>query len=119
MNFTKQINRLEKMHRLIKAMCTGKPDDFAEKLDISRRQLYNELDFFKSQDAPIKYSREMESFYYSGFFELEINLSIKVLKEDEQLEIYAGSSSPIHGVTCEVYNNWLNQHSRVAFEVTP
>ena len=90
MNFTKQLHRLQKMHKLIKTGHTGTPVEFAARLGISRRQLYNELDSLKLIEAPVKYSRELESFIYADFFELEIKLSIKVLNEKEEREIYAG-----------------------------
>ncbi len=64
MNFIKQIERIKKMHLLISTEKTGSPDAFARKLQLSRRQLYNELEIIKNLDATIKYSKKRESFYY-------------------------------------------------------
>ena len=57
MNFNKQPDRIQKMHRLIQAETTGCPKQFAQQLHLSRRQLYNELERLKELDAPTKYSQ--------------------------------------------------------------
>lgn len=51
MNFIKQIERIKKIHLLIRTEKTGCPDVFAQKLKLSRRQLYNELEIIKNLDA--------------------------------------------------------------------
>lgn len=96
----RQIERMKYIHRLIKNGCTGNPQEFASRLNISRRQLYNELDLLKIQGAPLKYSRKRNSFYYENIFELEINLSIKILNQKEIKEIYAGKSIKL--IPCKV-----------------
>ena len=57
MNFNKQPDRIQKMHRLIQAETTGCPEQFAKQLHLSRRQLYIELERLKELDAPTKYSQ--------------------------------------------------------------
>lgn len=96
----RQIERMKYIHCLIKNECTGNPKEFASKLNISRRQLYNELELLKIQGAPLRYSRKNESFYYENYFELEINLSIKILNQKEIREIYAGNSKKL--LPCKV-----------------
>lgn len=90
MNFTRQIERIQKAHQLICSENTGKPEVFALKLRISRSQLYNDLDFFKSFKAVIKYSKKTESFYYAQPFDLEISYSLKIITDKEEQQISGG-----------------------------
>lgn len=91
MNFIKQIKRITKMHKLISSEKTGTPEVFARKLCLSRSQLYNELDMIKELDAPVKYCKKRESFYYETSFELILNFSLQIIKDDESREIFGGS----------------------------
>lgn len=90
MNFQKQAERINKAHQLILEEKTGTPNEFAENLKISRSQLYNLLDNLKEYDAPIKYSKKINSFHYFKPFDLELRYSLKVIYEDEMKEIFGG-----------------------------
>ena len=57
-NFNKQPDRIQKMHRHIQTETTGCPEQFAQQLHLGRRQLYNELERLKELDAPIKYCKK-------------------------------------------------------------
>ena len=74
--------RIIKTNKLIKEQKTGTPEIFAKRLNIGKRQLYNILENFKIIGASIKYSRKKESFYYEENFDLQINYSVKVLKNE-------------------------------------
>lgn len=63
------------------------PCVFAEKMHLSRSQLYNVLDVVKNFDAPLKYCRKKESFYYEFPFDLELNYSLKIILDEEIREI--------------------------------
>lgn len=69
---------------------TGRPDKFAQRLGISKRQLYNILEMLKDFDAPIKYDRTRETFFYNGDFELDIQFSMRILTEKEDRDILGG-----------------------------
>lgn len=56
----------------MKMECTGSPNEFALKLDISERMLFYYLEFLKQQGAKIKYSRIQQSYYYLEEFKLVI-----------------------------------------------
>lgn len=90
MNFIKQIERIKRMHVLISSEKTGTPLVFARKLSLSRSQLYNELEVIKELDAPVKYCKKRESFYYETSFELILNYSFKIIKNEEAREIFGG-----------------------------
>lgn len=90
MDFIKQIERIKKIHYLISSEKTGSPCVFAEKIHLSRRQLYNVLDIIKNFDAPLKHCKKRESFYYELPFDLELNYSLKIILDKETKEIFGG-----------------------------
>ena len=92
MKTIKQLEQLRKAHQLIKQENTGTPSEFANKLNISNRQIYNITDYLKEIDAPIEYNRKTETYYYTTTFDLLVNVSVQVLIEDEVRNIYAGST---------------------------
>jgi predicted DNA-binding transcriptional regulator YafY len=69
MKTLKQLERLKKIHQLIKINNTGRPKEFANKLKISESQLYNILDDLKLKGFPIKYSRNLKSYEYNDYCE--------------------------------------------------
>ena len=82
MNFEKLAERINKAHKLILEEKTGTPEEFAEKLKISRSHLYNLTNKLKEYDAPIKYSKKINSFYCSKPFDLELKNSLKIILEE-------------------------------------
>ena len=78
MNFIKQIDRINKAHKLIQTEKTGNPDAFARQMLMGRSQLYNLIALLKSMGAPVKYSKQKECFYYSAPFVLELSYTLKV-----------------------------------------
>ncbi|WP_337968055.1 hypothetical protein [uncultured Flavobacterium sp.] len=92
MNFIKQIERIKRIHKLISSEKTGTPNAFARKLFLSRSQLYNDLEIIKELDAPLKYCKKRESFYYERSFELVLHYSLKIIIDDESREIFGGSN---------------------------
>lgn len=90
MNIQKLLDRLNKVHKLIKEANTGTPIEFAGNLNISRSQLYNVLEDLKDYGAPIKYSKKSCTFFYERPFHLEVKYSLTIILDDEQREIFAG-----------------------------
>lgn len=88
MQIIKLLERIKKVHQLILEEKTGTPQEFADKLHISRSQLYNVLEILKEYNAPIKYSKKTNSFYYTKSFELELKYSLIIFLDDEKREIY-------------------------------
>lgn len=92
MNNLKQLERLRKIHRLIKLECTGTPFELSKKLHISLRQTYHILEQLKEFDAPLKFNRRTKNYYYESDFELSIHISIQVIAHDRLMNIYAGKT---------------------------
>lgn len=92
MNFVKQIERLQLLNRLIRQERTGRPEELARRLGVSRSKLHELLGAVKSWGMEIRYDRHGQSFVYEKEKnELEINFSLKVIKEGECKKIYGGS----------------------------
>jgi len=68
-----QIERFQKMHRMIAARRTGTPSDFARQLNVTERQLYNLLDEMRLL-FPIAYDKSINSYYYTQRVEVIIRV---------------------------------------------
>ncbi|MFN4000009.1 HTH domain-containing protein [Algoriphagus sp.] len=90
MEFIKQIERLQLLNKLVKEKRTGSPEELAERLGLSRRQLYSYLEFLKDYGMDIVYSRKTNSFIFNNGKELEIVFQFQVLEEDVSKEINGG-----------------------------
>lgn len=89
----KPIERLKKLHTLIRNEKTGTPDCLAKQLGISRRMVYENLTQLKLLGAEIAYSRTTETYYYTTNFDMEITISIRVLQNSEVKEVFGGKDS--------------------------
>lgn len=83
MNFIDHVEKIKIMHELISSERTGSPNEFAKKMEISKKGIYNTIIFLKNFDAPIRYCAVKRSFYYSSFFDLELKFSIKIINEHQ------------------------------------
>lgn len=92
MNFLDQIERLNKANTLIRSEKTGTPFEFAQKINCSRSQLYIIIDYLKSHNAPIKYCKKRESFYYTNTFQFSVFVQLEILDEQEYKKISGGCS---------------------------
>jgi predicted DNA-binding transcriptional regulator YafY len=59
------LNLLLQLDQFIRQKGTGAPPEFARKMGISERSLYEYLKVLKDLGAPIKWSRQDKSYYYS------------------------------------------------------
>lgn len=91
MNFINQIERIKRVHLLIRLEKTGNPTKFAKKMNLSRSHLYNLIEYMKEMDATIKYCKKKESFYYENSFDLVFQYSLKTITEGETKEIFGGT----------------------------
>lgn len=77
-----QIERFQKMHRMIAGHRTGTPATFARQLNVTERQLYNLLDEMRLL-FPIAYDKSINSYYYTRQVEVVIRISNNSQPEDE------------------------------------
>lgn len=78
-----QIERIKILHKLIEQRRTGKPEDMAKRLNISASRLYCILEDLKIMGAPIEYSREAKTYYYTNAYKIEINFKFENLQPSE------------------------------------
>jgi predicted DNA-binding transcriptional regulator YafY len=74
MNYFDAIHRLYKIHNRILQEETGKPEEFAEQLHISRSHLYNLIGELKDYGAKIKYCRKRKTFLYLDDFDISLHI---------------------------------------------
>ena len=85
------IRQLRIVHRMIQNQSTGKPEEFASALYVSRRKLYYLLEVIKKMGAQVAYSRTNCTFYYRKRFDLDISIKIKTMGCEEWQDISGGS----------------------------
>lgn len=90
MKAIQQLERLKRINEMIKAKCTGRPEMLCNKLNISRRQLFKDLEIFKDMGAGIAYSKIRETYYYTNNYELEISYSFRIIPKKEIQNINGG-----------------------------
>lgn len=64
MESVKLLSALSRMDQLIRFRETGTPEDFANRLGISVRSLYNYLNIMKELGADIQYNKYTHSYEY-------------------------------------------------------
>lgn len=90
MKIIEQLERLKTIHHLIEIQKTGSPNEFADKIHVSKRQLFNILDDLKLLGAPIEYSTLRKSYIYSEYCEIQLLFQIKTLDKEEMTNISGG-----------------------------
>jgi predicted DNA-binding transcriptional regulator YafY len=83
MKLLEQIERINRLHELIKHRRTGTPSVLANKLNLSTSMVYKLIDELKLRDAPIVYSRQLGTYYYSRSFQIKISIDFKTVTEEE------------------------------------
>ena len=58
------IEKVERIDRHIREGSTGKAEDLAEKIGVSKRSVFNYIRWMKKRGAPIIYSRIQRSYIY-------------------------------------------------------
>lgn len=101
MQLFESINRAQRIHQLIRTESTGTPCEFAERLKLSRRQLYYCLEEFKDFGAEIVYNRVKNTFYYANDFEFALTVRVSPLNYQEQKTIFGG----------KIENKWVDANS--------
>lgn len=70
--FSQICDTLKRMDALIRRRGTGKPEDFAQRVDVSRATLYRYMEQLKDRGAQIEWDPERASYYYEDEFDLRL-----------------------------------------------
>lgn len=83
MKLLEQIERINRLHEMIKYRRTGTPQQLARRLNLSASMVYKLMDELKLREVPIEYSRQLGSYYYSRSFQMKISIDFKTIAEEE------------------------------------
>ncbi len=100
MNSIKNLNRLKRLHQLIRSECTGTPYELSRRLHVSERLVYLLVEQLRDFDALIDYDRSRQTYYYRELFDLEVDISVRVYNKDQMIELYSLSGS------LKLYGSW-------------
>jgi biotin operon repressor len=81
--------RINFMNRLIQQGKTGSPEEFANRIGLSRTRIYEIIDDLKLEGAPIMYSKSRRSFYYEEPFDISVQITLKSIDKNEE-KLYNG-----------------------------
>jgi len=83
MKLLEQVERINRLHEMIKYRRTGTPQQLAKRLNLSTSMIYKLMEELKLQDVPIEYSRQLETYYYSSLYMMNISLDFRFLNDEE------------------------------------
>jgi hypothetical protein len=78
------------MDLLIRLKATGSPSEFAHKIGISQRMIFEYLSIMKSEGAFIEYSEISRTYYYLYEGTFIIGYQLKYLEENDKKSINGG-----------------------------
>jgi hypothetical protein len=87
----KILDRLARLDQLIRTNRTGTAEELAQKLGISRRQLYNYFDEMKAFGLEIEFDRYAQTFRYCNNVRLKIHIKAEPLSVADTKRIDGGS----------------------------
>lgn len=86
-----QIERVRRMDQLIRLHSTGNSEEFAQKLKISKKHVYNLIEELKDAGASIRYDRNQRSFVYDSPHFVESAFKVVEIAPDELMAIGGGA----------------------------
>ena len=90
MKMINQLQRIQKIGRMIKSANTGSPKEFAGELGISESHFHRYIEELQEMGIPIHYSRARKTYYYENNTELSLSYSLKIISEHGAKEIMGG-----------------------------
>jgi len=88
MTFDEQLNLIEQMHQLIRLKATGTPEEFARKLNYSKRQVFRLLKAMKEKGFPIAYCKQRQTYFYE--MDVLFRFEVSVIDENEKIATKGG-----------------------------
>ncbi len=84
MKLLEQIERLNRLHQLIKYRRTGTPKELAGKLQLSTSMVYKLLEELKTKEVPIRYSKDLRTYYYTSPFLMNIVIDFRFVQGESK-----------------------------------
>ena len=114
MTFIEKIQRINRLHDLIRRKATGTPKELARKFEVSERCIYDCIETMKSMGAPIYYCRSNQSYCYeymvSFMFGFESQVSYQKVVGGGRIITLAQNDLLQNICSGSVYLNCVNGH---------
>ncbi len=91
MSLSSNIERIERMHRMIAHKRTGCPKEFARKMGVSRSMIYQLIRELKALGAPISYCKYYRSYKYIYPVDFKIGFDRSSVSTAELRQVDGGS----------------------------
>ena len=92
MPLQKYIDRLERLHSLIRRKATGTVDELSEKMELSRRQTLEYIGEMREMGAPIQFCPYRKTYYYTK--EVHFSVGFTELSGREMNAVNGGFARP-------------------------
>lgn len=92
MSVINKLERIERMHRMIRFKRTGTPESFAQKMGVSQSMIYVLIKELKQLGAPIVYCRYRESYEYLYPVEFRAGFETPSMTASEMQATYGGGA---------------------------
>lgn len=86
MKLIDHIQRINRLHELIRYRRTGTPRELAKRLRLSSSMVFKVIEELKLRGAPIKYSRQLKTYYYGRQYLMNIKIDFRFLDEEKMEE---------------------------------
>lgn len=90
MKINQKANQIGLMVNLIASQKTGSPHDFAQRLGISRSNLYQLIEEFNDMGVEIEYNRAILSFFFAKEKVVKVQTPVVIIDHEEQQAIKGG-----------------------------
>lgn len=91
LNIVDFLEHIKQLDNLIRSKNTRELSILSQEFGISQRQILIQLEILKCLNAKIKFSKKLNSFYYTEPFELLFQFSILSITNEDIAEIYCSS----------------------------
>lgn len=88
----KYFDKIKRMDSLIARKATGNPNEFSEKLHLSKRSLMSYLQAMKSLGFPVKFDKERSTYFYEQNWKVS-DIMLRLIDKEEQKKINMELSS--------------------------
>ena len=85
MHRIKELEKLHKLHLLIKNECTGSPKLIAKQMQISNRTVHRLLEKLRDYGAEICFDRKRNTYHYCDVFDLKVSVKVKIINKNHFL----------------------------------
>lgn len=83
--------KIRKLHEYIEQQQIITPEELASHLGVSRRRLFEMIDYLKDLGACIYYDRKTRCYRYNNDFQLFIEIKIEIISDGELQTIVGGT----------------------------